>query len=110
MSKKGRKWSIFSILNEEKTSEISLSWRLSQRFNASSIRNRSINIIEEEEKNMISRWLVRCDCIKCNGRMVDSHTKVIHESRNQDLQVSVTAIFDELFIQEESEADVEEYE
>jgi len=42
--------------------------------------------------------------------MVDSHTKVIHESRNQDLQVSVTAIFDELFIQEESEADVEEYE
>ncbi len=41
--------------------------------------------------------------------MVDSHTKVIHESRNQGLQASITAAFDELFIQEESEADVEEY-
>jgi len=42
--------------------------------------------------------------------MVDSHTKVIHESRNQDLQASITVAFDELFIQEELETDVEEYE
>ncbi len=41
--------------------------------------------------------------------MIDSHTKVIYESRNQGLQASVTAAFDELFIQEESKANIEEY-
>ena len=110
MSRKGRKWLISSILNEEKTSKISSSWCLSQCFNAPSIRNRSINIIEEKEEDIISRRLVRYDCTKCNGRIVDSHTKVIHESRNQGSQALVTAVFDELFIQKESKADVEEYE
>ncbi len=75
-----------------------------------SIRNRLINIIEEKEEDTISKQLVRCDYIKCNGRLVDSHTKVINESRNQGSQASVIVTFDELFIQEESEADVEEYE
>ncbi len=98
MSGKGRKWSISSILNEEETSKIFSSWHSSWCFNMLSIRNRSINIIEEEEENTISRWLIRCDCTKCNGRMVDSHIKVIHESRNQDLQASVTVAFDKLFI------------
>ncbi len=98
MSEKGKKWSIFSILNEEETSEISSSWHSSQRFNASLIRNRSINIIKEEEEDTISRQLIRCNCIECNDRMVDSHTKVIHKSRNQDSQASVIATFDELFI------------
>ncbi len=59
---------------------------------------------------MISRQLVRYDYIKCNGRMVDSHIKVIHKLRNQGSQASITATFDELFIQEKSKANVEEYE
>ena len=109
MSRKGRKWSIFSILNEEETSEISSSRCSSWRFNTSSIRNRSINIIEEEE-DTISRRLVRYDYIKYNSKMVDSHIKVIHESRNQGSQASIIAVFDKLFIQEESEANVEKYE
>ena len=46
------------------------------------IRNRLINIIEKEEEDMISRRLVRYDCTEYNNRMIDSYTKVIHESRN----------------------------
>ena len=42
--------------------------------------------------------------------MIDSHTKVIYESRNQGLQASVIIAFNELFIQKESKADVKEYE
>ncbi len=110
MSGKGRKRSIFSIFNEEETSKISSNRRSSWHFNIPLIRNKSINIIKEEEKDTISRRLVRCDCIEYNSRIVDSHTKIIHESRNQGSQASVTVIFDELFIQEELEADVEEYE
>ena len=98
MSRKGRKWLISSILNEEKTSKISSSWCLSQCFNAPSIRNRSINIIEKKEEDTISRRLVRCNYTKYNGRMVNSCIKVIHESKNQDLQTLVTIIFNELFI------------
>jgi len=82
MSRKGRKWSISSIFNKEKISEIFSSQCSSQRFNASSIRNRSINIIEKKEEDTISRRLVRCNYTKYNGRMVDSHIKVIHKSRN----------------------------
>ncbi len=82
MSRKGRKWSISSIFNKEKISEIFSSQCSSQRFNASSIRNRSINIIEKEKEDTISRQLVRYDCTECNSRMVDSYIKVIHESRN----------------------------
>ena len=110
MSKKDRKWLISSILNEEKISKISSSQHSSQHFNVPSIRNKSINIIEEEEENTISRRLIKCDYTKCNGRMIDSCTKVIHESRNQSSQASVIAAFDELFIQKESEVDVKEYE
>ncbi len=82
ISRKGRKRLISSILNEGKISEISLSRHSSRRFNTPSIKNRSINIIEEEEKDMISRRLVKCDCTECNSKMVDFHIKVIHESRN----------------------------
>ncbi len=82
ISRKGKKWSIFSILNKEKISEISSNQCSSWRFNMPLIRNRSINIIEKEEENMISKWLVRYDCIEYNGRMVDFHIKVIYKSRN----------------------------
>ncbi len=49
-----------------------------------SIRNRSINIIKKEKKDTISKWLVRCNCIECNSRIVNSYIKVIYKSRNQD--------------------------
>ncbi len=42
--------------------------------------------------------------------MVDSHTKVIHKSKNQGSQILVTITFNELFIQEELEVNVKEYE
>ena len=112
MSRKGRKRSISSILDEEETSEISSSRRSGRRSNAPSYRNRSISIIEDDDNTSSRRLarLVRCDCTECNGRMVDPRTKVIHEARNQGSQASVTAAFDELFLQEESEANVEKYE
>ncbi len=50
-----------------------------------SIKNKSINIIEEDDDDIIFRRLLKCNYTKCNGRMVDFHIKVIYESRNQDL-------------------------
>ena len=123
MSGKGRKRSIFSILNDEETSETS-----SSRYTEHSRKSRSgrsISIIDEEVMNSTSR-LVRCDCTECNGKMVDPRTKVIHEardqssqvtvptaisepeSRNQGSQVSVTTAFDVLHLQDIPEADLEE--
>ena len=96
MSGKGRKRSISNILDEEETSS---SRRSSQRSTAPSRRNRSISIIDEEvtastNRTSTSRF-VRCNCIECNGRMVDSRTKVLHELRDQGSQESAMIVFDE---------------
>jgi len=98
---------ISSIFN--KTSEIFSNWHLNCRFNTFSIRNRSINIIKEEEEDIISKRLVKYNCTKCNSKIIDSYIKVIYELRNQNSQISVIVAFDKLFIQEELKADVEEY-
>jgi len=102
MSGKSRKRSISSIIDEESSSN--------RRSTTSSRRNRSISIIEEESTP--SRQSVRYYCIECNGKFIDSRTKIIHESRNQGSQASISTTFRELDIQEESESedDFEEYE
>ena len=82
MSRKSRKQSIFSILNEEKIFKISSSRYLSWYFNAPSIRNKSINIIKKEKKDMIFRRLVKYDYTEYNDRIINSYIKVIYESRN----------------------------
>ena len=76
---------ISSIFNEEKTSKISSNQRSSWYFNMPLIRNRLINIIEKEEEDTISKWLVRYNYIKYNDRMIDFYIKVIYKSRNQGL-------------------------
>ncbi|GET61689.1 uncharacterized protein LOC107327733 [Rhizophagus irregularis DAOM 181602=DAOM 197198] len=79
-----RKRSLSSILNEESDSR-------PHAIPSSRIqRTRSVsNIIDEESSNQsyptssrIGR-LVACNCSECNGRLVDPHTKTIHEI-NQD--------------------------
>ena len=102
MNGKSRKRSISSILDEESFSN--------RRFTMSSRRNRSISIIEEESTP--SRQSVRYYCIECNGKFIDSRTKIIHESRNQGSQASILTTFCELDIQEESKSEdnFEEYE
>ena len=90
MSGKGRKWSISSILGEEESSRSTSS----QRSIVLSRRNRSLSIIDEEVITSSSRF-VRCDCTECNSRMVDSHTKVLHESRDQGSQESAMTTFNE---------------
>ena len=123
MSGKGRKQSIASILDEEKEEETS-----SSRYTAQSRKNRSsrsIYSVINEEPTSTSR-LVRCDCIKCNGMMIDFRMKEIHEvrdpgspltiltafskseSRNQGSQVSVTVALDVLHLQDIPEVDLEE--
>ncbi|RHZ79429.1 hypothetical protein Glove_146g7 [Diversispora epigaea] len=56
-------------------------------------RNRSIsNILDEKltsNQPSSSSKLVLCNCPKCNGRLIDPHTKVIHDLSNELLEISI---------------------
>ena len=79
--------------DEEESSSIRISNRYSRRI-------RSASIIDKETTS--SRCLVICDCYECNGSLIDPHTKLIHESINQDSQSTVSFAFHDLNIQEET--------
>ena len=49
------------------------------------------------------QWLI-CNCTDCNGQLVDSRTKAIHESRHQghqDSQGTFTGEFQQLELDDE---------
>ncbi|RHZ61009.1 hypothetical protein Glove_350g126 [Diversispora epigaea] len=79
-----RKRSLASVLYEDNTS--------SDRNRNS--RNRSIsNILGEElTSNQLSSSirLVLCNCPKCNGKLIDPRTKVIHDLSNESIHVVKT--------------------
>ena len=78
-----RKRSLASVLYEDDTS--------SDRNRNS--RNRSIsNILGEESTSSqpsSSNRLVLCNCPKCNGRLIDPRTKVIHDLSNESSEISI---------------------
>ncbi|RHZ79518.1 hypothetical protein Glove_144g40 [Diversispora epigaea] len=78
-----KKRSLASILYEDDTS--------SDRNRNS--RNRSIsNILGEEStsnQSSSSSRLVLCNCPKCNGRLIDPRTKVIHDLSNESSEISI---------------------
>ncbi|RHZ81307.1 hypothetical protein Glove_122g28 [Diversispora epigaea] len=78
-----RKRSLASVLYEDGTS--------SDRNRNS--RNRSIsNILGEESTSnqpSSSSRLVLCNCPKCNGRLIDPRTKVIHDLSNESSEISI---------------------
>ncbi|RHZ76897.1 hypothetical protein Glove_187g45 [Diversispora epigaea] len=78
-----RKRSLASVLYENDTS--------SDRNRNS--RNRSIsNILDEESTSnqpSNSSRLVLCNCPKCNGKLIDPRTKVIHDLSNKSSEISI---------------------
>ena len=61
-------------------------------------------IINQPSSN---RRLSICNCPEYNGRLVDSHTKEIHEIRYQNSQGEISAAIFQLEIQEETGNDHE---
>src|ERR1051325_11094879 len=105
-----RKRSISSVLDDD--DEPSSSRQPSRR-------NRSISSIINEETTPsvepsynVRRWVI-CNCTDCNGQLVDSRTKAIHESRHQghqDSQGTFTGEFQQLELDDEDSAsDPERY-
>ncbi|RHZ84629.1 hypothetical protein Glove_78g83 [Diversispora epigaea] len=78
-----KKRSLASVLYEDDTS--------SDRNRNS--RNRSISNIfgEESTSNQLSNSsrLVLCNCPKCNGKLIDPRTKVIHDLSNKSSEISI---------------------
>ena len=78
-----RKRSLASVLYED---------NISSDRNRNS-RNRSIsNILGEESTSSqpsSSSRLVLCNCPKCNGRLIDPRTKVIHDLSNESSEISI---------------------
>jgi hypothetical protein len=66
MKKRGRKRSIASILDEYNTPSSSTS-----------------NQLSTEITTRKTRAKVQCFCSKCNGKLVDPRTKVVHEAKRQ---------------------------
>ncbi|RHZ77570.1 hypothetical protein Glove_176g78 [Diversispora epigaea] len=93
-----RKRSLASVLYEDDTS--------SDRNRNS--RNRSIsNILGEESTSnqpSSSSRLVLCNCPKCNGRLIDSRTKVIHDLSNESSEISIESFQNQQEIEEIDES------
>src|SRR5947207_3412180 len=93
-----RKRSIASLLND--LDEESLSIQSSSVVH--SRRNRSIASIVNEETASSSRpssnirKKVICNCPDCNGKLVDSHIKELHESTYQEYQGSQSPIWPDI--------------
>ncbi|RHZ82389.1 hypothetical protein Glove_109g170 [Diversispora epigaea] len=93
-----RKRSLASVLYEDDTS--------SDRNRNS--RNRSIsNILGEESTSnqpSSSSRLVLCNCPKCNGRLIDPRTKVIHDLSNESSEISIESFQNRQEIEEIDES------
>ncbi|RHZ77331.1 hypothetical protein Glove_181g23 [Diversispora epigaea] len=93
-----RKRSLASVLYEDDTS--------SDRNRNS--RNRSIsNILGEESTSnqpSSSSRLVLCNCPKCNGRLIDPRTKVIHDLSNESSEISIESFQNQQEIEEIDES------
>ncbi|RHZ65087.1 hypothetical protein Glove_319g177 [Diversispora epigaea] len=93
-----RKRSLASILYEDNTS--------SDRNRNS--RNRSIsNILGEEStlnQSSSSSRLVLCNCPKCNGRLIDPRTKVIHDLSNESSEILIESFQNQQEIEEIDES------
>ncbi|RHZ77743.1 hypothetical protein Glove_173g28 [Diversispora epigaea] len=94
-----RKRSLASVLYEDDTS--------SDRNRNS--RNRSIsNILGEEStsnQSSSSSRLVLCNCPKCNGRLIDPRTKVIHDLSNESSEISIESFQNRQEIEESERID-----
>ncbi|RHZ87209.1 hypothetical protein Glove_39g5 [Diversispora epigaea] len=94
-----RKRSLASVLYENDTS--------SDRNRNS--RNKSIsNILGEElTSNQLSNSsrLVLCNCPKCNGKLIDPCTKVIHDLSNESLEISIESFQNQQEIKESERID-----
>ncbi|RHZ68620.1 hypothetical protein Glove_294g69 [Diversispora epigaea] len=94
-----RKRSLASVLYEDDTS-------LDRNRNS---RNRSIsNILGEEltsNQPSSSSRLVLCNCPKCNGRLIDPRTKVIHDLSNESSEISIKSFQNRQEIEEKIEKD-----
>ncbi|RHZ85499.1 hypothetical protein Glove_65g45 [Diversispora epigaea] len=103
LGKKGRKIvrkrSLASVLYEDDTS--------SDRNRNS--RNRSIsNILGKEStsnQSSSSSRLVLYNCPKCNGRLIDPRTKVIHDLSNESLEISIESFQNRQEIEESERID-----
>ncbi|RHZ60640.1 hypothetical protein Glove_351g7 [Diversispora epigaea] len=94
-----RKRSLASVLYEDDTS--------SDRNRNS--RNRSIsNILGEEltsNQPSSSSRLVLCNCPKCNGKLIDPRTKVIHDLSNESSEISIESFQNRQEIEESERID-----
>ncbi|RHZ75377.1 hypothetical protein Glove_215g15 [Diversispora epigaea] len=94
-----RKRSLASVLYEDDTS--------SNRNRNS--RNRSIsNILGEESTSnqpSSSSRLVLCNCPKCNGRLINPRTKVIHDLSNESSEISIESFQNQQKIEESERID-----
>ncbi|RHZ76109.1 hypothetical protein Glove_203g5 [Diversispora epigaea] len=94
-----KKRSLASVLYEDDTS--------SDRNRNS--RNRSIsNILGEESTSnqpSSSSRLVLCNCPKCNGRLIDPCTKVIHDLSNESSEISIESFQNQQEIEESERID-----
>ncbi len=107
-----RKRSISNIIDDDEgESSSSRSFAISSR--ATSSRRRAVSDIINEEtitnQPSSNRRLSICNCPECNGWLVNSHTKEIHEIRYQSLQGEISAAIFQLKIQEETGDDHEQY-
>src|SRR6266498_2433263 len=108
-----RKRSISSIIDDdERESSSSRSFATSSR--ATSSRRRAVSDIINKEtitnRSSSNRRLSICNCPECNGRLVNSRTKKIHEIRYQSSQGEISAAIFQLEIQEETSDDNEHQE
>src|SRR6266542_3588082 len=107
-----RKRSISSIINDDK-GESFLNQSFAISSHATSSRRRAVSDIINKEtitnRPSSNRRLSICNCPKCNGRLVDSCTKEIHEIRFQSSQGEISAAIFQLKIQEEMGDDHEQY-
>ncbi len=89
-----RKRLISSIINnDEGESSLSQFFAISSHT-TSSYRRTVFDIINEEtitNQPSSNRRLSICNCSECNGRLVNFHTKEIHEIRYQSLQGEILA-------------------
>ncbi|RHZ78779.1 hypothetical protein Glove_156g65 [Diversispora epigaea] len=94
-----RKRSLASVLYEDDTS-------LNRNRNS---RNKSIsNILGEEltsNQPSSSSRLVLCNCPKCNGRLIDLRTKVIHDLSNESSEISIESFQNQQEIEESERID-----
>src|SRR5208282_220337 len=104
MIKMNRKRSVSSLLDDFNKEESSSSQPSTHRDRSiSSIINKETELSVRPLRNTIKK--VICNCPDCNGKLVNSRTKVIYESRYQECQDSqgtISAEIDQLIIAETS--------